>query len=235
VSPARLNRWAGALLLAPLAACQPQLHPDNLPTGNAAIAALEPAVVQQGEAYLLHAGDVVTVNVFQEPDLTLEDVAIDQAGKLYLPLIGEVVAGGRTQADLSQEIERSYGNGYLRNPKVAVIVKQTPSNSVSIEGEVKQPGVYPLPQGATLLTAMALAQSPTRTAKLDQVLVFRTVNGERMGARFDLTEIRSGNTPDPQILPGDVVVVGFSRAQGIYRDILDAAPLFNIFNVFTRF
>jgi polysaccharide export outer membrane protein len=53
-----------------------------------------------------------------------------------------------------------------------------------------------------------------------------------MGARFDLTDIRSGTTPDPQILPGDVVVVGFSQVRGIYRDILDAAPLFNIF---TRF
>ncbi len=61
---------------------------------------------------------------------------------------------------------------------------------------------------------MALAHSPKRTAKLDQVLIFRTVNGERMGARFDLTDIRSGTAPDPQILPGDVVVVGFSAASG---------------------
>lgn len=228
---ARPHRIAGLVPVALLAACQPQLHP-NLPQGRAAYQELQPALSAQGSAYLLHSGDVVTVNVFQEPDLKVEEVAIDGSGHLYLPLIGEVQAGGRTQAELSHEIERAYANGYLRSPRVAVIVKQTSSNTVSVEGEVEQPGVYPIQSGATLLTAMALAQSPTRTAKLDQVLVFRTVNGERMGARFDLTDIRSGSTPDPQILPGDVIVVGFSAARGVYRDILDAAP---IFNIFTRF
>jgi len=231
VKTARPHRIAGLVPVALLAACQPQLHP-NLPEGPAAYQVIEPALAARGSAYLLHSGDVVTVSVFQEPDLTVEEVAIDGAGHLYLQLIGEVQAGGRTEAELSQEIERAYANGYLRSPRVAVIVKQTSSNTVSVEGEVEQPGVYPIQSGATLLTAMALAQSPTRTAKLDQVLVFRTVNGERMGARFDLTDIRSGSTPDPQILPGDVIVVGFSAARGVYRDILDAAP---IFNIFTRF
>lgn len=231
VKTVRLHRIAGLLPLAALAACQPQLHPD-LPTGQAAYDTIQPAVAAQGSAYLLHSGDVVSVNVFQEPDLTVENVAIDGAGNLYLPLIGQVQAGGRSQAELSQEIERAYGNGYLRNPKVAVVVKQALSSTVSVEGEVEQPGVYQIQSGATLLTAMALAQSPTRTAKLDQVLVFRTVNGERMGARFDLTDIRSGSSPDPQVLPGDVIVVGFSAVRGAYRDLLEAAPLFNIF---TRF
>ena len=224
----RLHRIAGLAPVALLAACQPQLHPD-LPTGEAAYRVLEPAIAEQAGGYRLHAGDVVTINVFQEPDLTVEEVAIDSAGQLYLPLIGEVNAGGRTQTQLSQDIERAYANGYLRSPRVAVIVKQTLSNTVSVEGEVEQPGVYPIQPGYTLLTAMALAQSPTRTAKLDQVLVFRTVNGERLGARFDLTDIRSGTTPDPQILPGDVVVVGFSAVRGVYRDFLEAAPIFNVF------
>ena len=66
-------------------------------------------------------------------------------------------------------------------------------------------------------------------AKLDEVLVFRTVNGERLGGRFDLTEIRSGRMPDPLIFPGDVVVVGFSSLRGIYRDILQVTPLIGTF------
>ena len=229
---ARLHRLAGVLPLAALASCQPQLHPD-LPTGGAAYNTLQPsAAAAQDSPYLLHAGDIVSINVFQEPDLSLEDVVIDGSGNLYLPLVGQVHAGGLTQAEVSQQIERAYSNGYLRTPKVAVVVKQSLSNTVSVEGEVEQPGVYPIQSGGTLLTAMALAHSPTRTAKLDEVLVFRTINGERTGARFDLTAIRSGKAPDPQILPGDVVVVGFSAVRGVYRDILEAAPLFNIF---TRF
>lgn len=214
-----------------LAACQPQLHPE-VPAGAAAYDVLSAANADQSGAYLLHSGDVVTVNVFQEPDLTQEEVAIDGSGNLYLPLIGEIRAEGLSQGELSQQIEQAYANGYLRNPRVAVVVKQALSATVSVEGDVMQPGVYTIQPGATLLTAMALARSPTRTAKMDQVLVFRMVNGQRMGARFDLTDIRSGTAPDPQILPGDVVVVGFSRVRGVWRDILEAAPLFNIF---TRF
>jgi polysaccharide export outer membrane protein len=74
-----------------------------------------------------------------------------------------------------------------------------------------------------------MAQSPTRIARLDETVIFRTVNGQRMAARFDLKRIRAGLDPDPQILGGDVVVVGFSSAKSIYRDILSAAPIFNVF------
>lgn len=211
-----------------LEACQPQLH-SELPTGAAAYEAFEPAGAAQGAPYILHAGDVVSINVFQEPDLSLEEVAIDNAGDIVLPLIGSIHAAGRTPAELSHAIEQAYAEGYLRTPKAAVIIKQALSNTVSIEGDVEQPGVYQIQPGATLLTALALARSPTRTAKLDEVLIFRTVNDERMGARFDLTDIRSGRAPDPQIMPGDIVVVGFSALRGVWRDILEAAPLFNVF------
>lgn len=227
----RPGRIASLFLLLPLAACQPQLKTD-LPRGQAAYDILAPANAVPSAGYLLRSGDMVSVNVFQEPDLSVEEVVIDASGNLFLPLIGQIVADGRTQSELSQEIEQKYATTYLRAPRVAVIVKEALSSTVSVEGQVEQPGVYPIQPGATLLTAMALARSPTRTAKLDQVLVFRTVNGERMGARFDLTDIRAGNAPDPQILPGDMVVVGYSSVKGVWRDILDAAPLFN---VFTRF
>jgi polysaccharide export outer membrane protein len=77
-----------------------------------------------------------------------------------------------------------------------------------------------------------MAQSPTRIAKLDDTVIFRTVDGQRMAARFDLKRIRAGLDPDPKIIGGDVVVVGFSSSKSVYRDVLTAAP---IFNVFTRF
>lgn len=228
IAPRGMAILAGALTLA---ACQPQLRPV-VPAGEAAYAVMTPDAATLQSAYLLRGGDIVSVNVFQEPDLSVEEAAIDGAGNLYLPLIGQVQAGGRTLPELSRDIEAAYANGYLRSPRVAVIVKQALSSTVSVEGEVEQPGVYPIQPGATLLTAMALAQSPKRTAKFDEILIFRFVNGQRMGARFDLTDIRSGIAPDPQILPGDIVVVGFSRVRGAWRDVLEAAPLFNIF---TRF
>lgn len=223
----------GSILpIALLAACQPQLQSD-LPSGQAAYDVIQPSADAMNMAdYHLQSGDVITVNVFQEPDLTQERIVIDRAGNLFLPLIGQVDAAGRTQAELSKDIELAYGSNYLRNPSVAVMVNETLSSTVSVEGEVTMPGVYPIQSGATLLSAMSLARSPTRTAKLDEVLIFRVVNGQRMGARFDLTEVRAGRAADPQILAGDVVVVGHSALQGAYRDILQAAPLYNAFSQF---
>lgn len=86
--------------------------------------------------------------------------------------------------------------------------------------------------GATLLEALARAQSPTDTARLDQVVVFRTVAGQRMGAVFDLRRIRVGLDADPRILGGDTVVVGFSQVKGLFRDFLSAAPLLAVFRPF---
>lgn len=214
-----------------LAACQPQLH-SALPTGSPAYAVIGAEPGAGSGSYALQVGDVVTVNVFQEPDLTVQAVPIDNAGNLYLPLIGQVHAAGRTQAELSADVAQAYGQKYLRRPQVAVIVNQTLSNTVSVEGEVVLPGVYPVQPGATLLSALAQARSPSQSAKLDEVLVFRQINGQRMGARFDVVEIRSGRAPDPQVLAGDVIVVGYSRVRGGYRDILQAAPLLNVFAQF---
>jgi polysaccharide export outer membrane protein len=53
-----------------------------------------------------------------------------------------------------------------------------------------------------------------------------------MAARFDLNKIRAGREPDPLVVAGDVVVVGYSALRGVYRDFLQAAPLLNVFSQF---
>lgn len=222
-----------ALGAAGLAACQPSLRSD-LPAGVSAYDVIGDPVIAPAQAYLLRPGDRLSVNVFQEEDLSQREVQIDEAGMISLPLLGEIRAGGRSSSELSREIERGYAGRFLRDPQVNVALLAARPRTISVEGQVRTPGVYQIEPGQTLLTAMALAGSPALDAKLDEVLVFRTVNGERMGGRFDLTEIRAGRMADPQILPGDVVVVGFSAVRGLYRDILQAAPLFGAFASINR-
>jgi polysaccharide export outer membrane protein len=228
------RRLLAALLGAlALAACQPSLK-SQLPVGQAAyqtINATTQAVAPSG-AYLLRPGDRIAISVYQEPELTQPEVALDESGTISVPLIGEVHAAGRSTADLAHEIQLAYGRRYLRDPQVNVSLKEARARTYSVEGEVAKPGQFVFEPGNTLLTAVAVAGSPTSQAKLDEVLVFRTVNGQRMGGRFDLTQIRSGREPDPQILPGDVIVVGFSAVRGTFRDILQAAPLVGLFTVF---
>jgi polysaccharide export outer membrane protein len=95
-----------------------------------------------------------------------------------------------------------------------------------------QPGVYEITGSSSLQESIARAEGLTRVAVVDQIVVLRTIDGKPMGAVFDLKAIREGKAPDPEILGGDRIVVGFSGLKGAYRDLLSAAPLFNVFRAF---
>jgi polysaccharide export outer membrane protein len=229
------RRWcAVAVCAVAVAGCQPSLN-SELPRGAAAYEVIRDPVEVTPSAYMLRPGDKLSVNIFQEEDLSVRELQVDEAGTVSLPLIGDMHAAGRSPGQLSRDIELAYGRSYLRNPQANVVVLEATKRTVSVEGQVMRPGVYEIEPGHTLLTALALASSPAPDAKLNEVLVFRTLNGERLGGRFDVVEIRSGRMPDPQILPGDVVVVGFSSLRGIYRDILQASPLLGAFATLTRY
>lgn len=223
--------WLGGLALA---GCQPALN-SELPRGPAAYEVIRDPVDVTPTAYFLRPGDKLAINIFQEEDLSQRELQVDEAGMISLPLIGDMQAAGLSPGELSRAIEAEYGRSYLRNPQANVVLLQAIDRTVSVEGQVEQPGVYRIQPGYTLLSALALARSPSPDAKLNEVLIFRTVDGERLGGRFDLVEIRSGRMPDPLILPGDVVVVGFSSLRGIYRDILQASPLLGAFATLSRY
>ena len=205
-----------------------------VPAGQSAYDAISAGVPVGGAParYALRGGDIVSVAVFQEPELSRDRIALDAAGNLDLPLLGEIGARGLTTSELARRIERAYASEYLRDPRVAVYLDETVTDTVAVEGQVELPGVYDYREGLTLLSAMALARSPTRVAKLDEVVVFRTTPQGRVGGVFDLGAIREGRMADPALRPGDVVVVGYSAVRGTYRDFLQAAP---VLGIFTRF
>ena len=216
---------------AALAACQPQLK-SELPLGAPAYATLGGANPAPPSAYRLRPGDRVAVSIFQEPDLSQPELIVDDAGLVTLPLIGAVQMGGRSTDEISREIERAYGARYLRNPQANVALREVQPQTITVDGEVTQPGVYAIQPGFTLVSAIALARGTTDTAKFDEVLVFRNIDGRRAAARFDITAVRAGRMEDPQVLPGDQIVVGFSRVRGLYRDVLQVTPLVGVFTQF---
>lgn len=209
--------------------CASGMH-TNLPLGRQAYAVI-PATAPVGprKDYVLGPLDTISVDVFQEPDLSAKDLRLDSAGNVLLPLVGSVHAAGKTATQLSTELTGRLAR-YVVRPNVTVTADSA-TQKVTIEGEVNQPGVYDIKGDASLLEALAMAHSPTEVAALDQVIVFRNVNGQRTGARFDLQRIRAGTDPDPLILGGDRIVVGYSSVKGAWRDFLKF-PIFNIFKVF---
>lgn len=228
----RLLRGTGMVCLSGLllatAACQRTVA-SNLPTGPAAYAELRDNTPPPPQTYLLRTGDKIRISVLREEDFSVEAVVVDNAGNVSLPFVGEVPAVGHTQSQLAETVRERLGARFIRDPMVTVSMLEMAKLTISVEGEVEYAGVYEVTPGQTLLTAVALARSPTDTAKLDEIFIFRKIAGERYGARFDLARIRAGLDDDPDIIPGDVVVVGFSRARQFWLDALKAAPLFNVF------
>jgi len=222
-----------AAALVPLSACA--AHPAA-PLDAAAYANFPPpggdAPVQD---YRIGPGDTLSITTFQEKDLTLEHVDVDASGNILFPLVGNVHASGLSSAALAKELETRLGQRYLRDPQVSVIVTSAVSQKVTVEGSVIQAGVFELRGQTTLLQAIALAKGPNRTARLGSVIIFRTIDGKRQAARFDIDAIRNGTMPDPQIRGDDVVVVPFSHGKGVFRDVLTALPSLGVFAVFGGF
>jgi polysaccharide export outer membrane protein len=113
-----------------------------------------------------------------------------------------------------------------------VFVKEYTSQRVTLEGAVKKPGIYPVTGRTSLLQAIAQAEGVTELANLDGVVVFRTIDGQKMAAVFSLKQIRAGDAPDPQIYGDDIIVVDTSGGKSALRQILQAVPLFNLFGVY---
>ncbi len=170
------------------------------------------------------------MNVFQEADLSTAAVQVDASGRVLLPLIGQMDADGKTSTELASQIADKLRAKYLTDPQVSVIVSDSVSQHVTLNGAVTEPGVYAIKGRTTLLDALAMAKGTSRVAALDQVAVFRIVNGKRVGGLFNVSKINRGEAPDPEILGEDTIVVGLSNVKAAWRDILTAAPLLTTFS-----
>ncbi|HET9428537.1 MAG TPA: polysaccharide biosynthesis/export family protein [Allosphingosinicella sp.] len=175
--------------------------------------------------------DKIRVTVFQVADLSGE-FQVDAAGNIQFPLIGTVAAQGKTPIELKNEITRLLSARYLNQPDVQVAVTEQSEQTITVDGAVRQPGVVPIRGATTLMRAVALARGTSEDANPSRVLVFRTINGERMAAAFDLQSIRRAESEDPPIYGNDIVVVDGSNTRRMWRDIISTLPVLGMFRPF---
>ena len=182
--------------------------------------------------YRIGVGDKLDVRVFQVEDLSFEELIVDTSGNIQLPLIGAVRGAGRTAVEMSADIAARLADQYLRDPQVTVTVKEAASQKITVDGAVTKPGVYEMRGSTSLLQAVAMAEGPTRIADLTKVAVFRSIDGRRSVAIFDLQAIRQGRASDPEVRGDDVVVVDTSRLNAALRSVIEALPAVSAFAYF---
>jgi polysaccharide biosynthesis/export protein len=181
-------------------------------------------VIQEDRPYLIGPFDKLTIDVFGIEELSAREIQTDASGRISFPLAGVVEAAGKTPAELEKILEARLRQRYVRNPQVTVNLKETVSQVVTVDGQVKEPGLYPVIGRMTLMRAVATAKGLSEFANLEDVIVFRTVKGQNMAALYNLNAIRTGAYADPEIFANDIVQVGDSKARRRFKDILQIAP-----------
>src|ERR1700723_3445579 len=160
--------------------------------------------------YVIGPEDKLTIRVFEVKDLSFDNEQVDASGQIMLPLIGKVKASGQTTEQLEEDITHRLEK-YLQSPQVSVSITESASQKVTVEGNVKNPGVYAVRGHTTLMQAVAMAGGPDDEADTQKVAVIRLDNGLRKAATVDYAAIKNGKAADPLIQGDDVVVVGESQ------------------------
>ncbi|MEO8411680.1 MAG: polysaccharide export protein EpsE, partial [Propionivibrio sp.] len=170
--------------------------------------------------YPLGAGDDIRVQVFQNPDLTVE-TRVSESGTISFPLIGSVAIGGLSVAAAERKIADALeSGGFLRQPQVTIMLVQVRGNQVSVLGQVNRPGRFPLETLNTRVSDM-LAAAGGITAEGDDIVI---VTGQRDGQPFrqeiDIPQLYRGASRDldVRLAGGDTIYVNRAPVFYIYGE-----------------
>ena len=186
-----------------LAACASGPRPGSAPTVN--------PEAQAVEAYRIGVDDVVRVAVWQNPDLNVT-VPVRPDGRISVPLVGDVVAGGRTPEEVAAEIKTALEK-FVRNPQVTVIIDQLRSHEylarVRVTGAVRTPISVPYRQGMTVLGAVLAAGGTNEFAAADRTELYRKEGDSTRAFAVRLDRILQKGELDTNypVQPGDVITV----------------------------
>jgi polysaccharide export outer membrane protein len=176
------------------------------------------AQAQAKPDYPLGAGDAIRVQVFQNPDLTLE-TRVSENGSITYPLIGAVDLGGLSMAAAEKKIaDALQKGGFIQNPQVNIVLTQIRGNQVAVLGQVARPGRFPLETVNTRLSDMLANAGGATPGGDDVVIVMGVRNGQPFRKQIDIPSIFLGDK-----LQDDIVLQG---GDSIY---VHRAPVFYIY------
>ncbi len=158
-------------------------------------------------SYQIQPGDVLTVTVWKETDLTGEVLVRPDFG-ISFPLVGELDVRGKT-VDALREIIAERLKHYIPDPVVTVSVKALNGNHVYVVGKVEHPGEFPFVREVDVMQALALGGGTTPFAELNDIVILRRENGVQQAIRFRYADVARGKNLSQDIVlkTGDTVVV----------------------------
>jgi len=189
--------------------------------------AQNPAALQQppsAEAtadYVLGPGDVVRVQVYQNPDLALE-TRVSESGYINFPLIGQVSVGGLSVKAAENTIAEGLRKGkYVKVPQVTMLVTQVRGHQASVLGMVNKPGRYPIETTGVKLSDLIALAGGIAASGSDVVTLSGVREGKPFRSEVDLPTLFGSSDPasDPVVLNGDVVYVDRMPVFYIYGEV----------------
>ena len=200
----------------------PNLAQNPAPTGNYQAAPAKvmayraPAVISDR----LNVGDVLDVNVFKVADLSAKNLTVESSGTISLPLVGAISVAGLSIAQAEQKITQRLTE-FMQAPQVSISrTNKSIENRVTVEGEVRTPGIFPIKGNLSFLQAIALAQGLSEVGDSRTVYFYR--DGNRHLVNLDL--VRNGTISDPVLRGDDRIVVMKDPAKVREKKILDFLP-----------
>jgi polysaccharide export outer membrane protein len=146
--------------------------------------------------YKLGSGDVISIKVFGEDDLSREKIRLTDAGTISYPVLGEIRVDGLTLGDLESLITKGLRGRYLVNPRVSVNIDEY--RQFFVNGQVEKPGGYPFQPGLTIRKAVSLAGGFKERASLNKIFLIRDGDATHQPVKVDL---------NAAVNPGDVITV----------------------------
>lgn len=162
------------------------------------------------ETQELGPGDVVQIQVWRQPDYSGE-ITVGADGNLLHPIYRDLVVAGMTVPEARAEVQSELSR-YIQGAQVVV----EPLFRVSVGGEVREPGVYPMLRGTTVAEAVAMAGGPTAVARLDEVRLLR--NGTEYLLRLEAEELITFG--ELRLASGDQILVERQSDFSVWRDVV---------------
>ncbi|MBU1870428.1 MAG: polysaccharide biosynthesis/export family protein [Candidatus Omnitrophica bacterium] len=168
----------------------------------------EGEVNEELQDYVIHPGDILSVLVWDNPNLSLT-VSVRDDGNISYPLIGNIKAGGLTVSDFQKNLTDALANDYVVNPRVVVDVKtRLVKDRFFVYGEVQRPGSFPLEGDIDILKAISMAGGLTDFGS-QKVKIVREEDGKRKVIKVNLKALTRAGKVDKRLFieKNDTVIV----------------------------